>query len=1517
MTSAGYTIDIYNQNLTFKIKCLIDSGASCSILDKSNLKHFPGFTKLNNSVELYGFNENKIQLLGQYILDINIPMYGEIKHPFIITMNSQTGIFGLDLIRKIKASLVFDESINRHCLSLPPLTSFVLKIVKPIELESNYVNVVKILFSTSVPLQNDQQLLIYPCENVLPSVGTVRQLANNTYEMAVACANMQDKHCILTDNLIAERFVDENDSFLQISKPVDLYEVDQSTYNKLSPCVPLFTNVNSTSILSPSTVSNLHHIVNMINSTSPLHPSVPLIPTLIESVIYENIRHNVSSVTNTPPPDSPPSPEERTKRVKDLISQLNIENDLKEMLYRHTNSFSAHSFDTGMAKTKFNFEFNPEFKRNKQVYRCCNAEKLKFMKEQLEILQFHKYLVKSTKNYGIPCFVTKSAGKYRLVFDARASNDAIPPTRTFFKDCHSVVHDIASSARFVTTFDLSKAYYGLPLDEKLIDSGFANILTEVGAFAMTSAVTGWSNVPAFLEEYMTNYLETNFNNEYDPIRSNTYAFFDDISCASDKKLSRQEHIDDVEELLCRIERSGLRISLAKSKICIDLDKQELPILGFVVKSGEISPDPSKLKVIKEMPLPKTLVKLQKYLGQLVYFRKHLGLHIGGAISKLHTFCSKDKFSSNNPIYAKCFNEVQKSLINLTIFMPKRNSLSILFTDASDYAYGAVFCNIAFKNLPRRKHKVNEFAGIIEQEMVERLDRSEQWLKYLKISSCHENILECSRILLIQLGYSITSLDVLKQTLYHQIFRRARFHTKSLPFTTNEAKSFFNEIYHALEFQDYNRLETKYDLLIKHFSLLELTRLLDRQIIFLTQNKHFFIGEKANKPPIFLFQTKSNYYSLYSHQPVLGFAATNQQDLMDLKISEIPQLLEKLSKDNNDFIIKPCGFMSKRLSLAQSKRPTWLNELFAINEALQYFDAETRYTRTVVISDNKPSCDLINNRKYNAHSSPILLNLLANYSHVSFAFLKGALNIADILSRPAKDNMPPLPAAALYLPKFSSEHIDVYYTYDDMLSSVLNENTMQVSVNTLKICYNEQNEFFKNKLSVDEFMRFTLQNPPINAKDFENVNGYLVHTNSNRRYLPEALHLIVISLTHRDQGHSGLNKILKSITSRYIVNNQSKLIEKIKSFLERCISCLLCEPVRKAWQRGRIWDQLSLDFGHYISLDLMEFGQGSHASLTTARAGKALIIYEHYSRHISGFLLHKGNESEILRGILAYLSTNPIPAKILMDNAPNLRALSTIKILAGLGITVVQSAPYHSESRANIERAVGRLRQQLWHLFLAMPHLSPQILLTIAIPLVNQTPFQNRILSPSEIKQVCARQEMTFLVNHPTIISDEKCHEIRRKINTYLAEMRKKEIIAKNKQLKAFNKHRLSSANFLPNDFVLLRKYDVKNKAATIFDNELYRVVKVYSHALCLERVADNIQTIRHPSQVKRVFRNATGSCDIPEDIAKMAQLSNTNENGIPDLDFSFDNNDTLTDGPSRNTRAQQKAALKNISGQSI
>ena len=449
------------------------------------------------------------------------------------------------------------------------------------------------------------------------------------------------------------------------------------------------------------------------------------------------------------------------------------------------------------------------------------------------------------------------------------------------------------------------------------------------------------------------------------------------------------------------------------------------------------------------------------------------------------------------------------------------------------------------------------------------------------------------------------------------------------------------------------------------------------------------------------------------------------------------------------------------------------------------------------------------------------------------------------------------------------------------------------------------------------MRFTLQNPPINATDFENINGYLVHVSSNRRYLPEPLHLTLISLTHRDQGHSGLNKILKTITSKYIVNNQRQLTEKIKLFLERCISCILCEPVRKAWQRGRIWDQLTLDFGHYISLDIMEFGQGSHASLSTARAGKALIIYEHYSRHVSGFLLHKGNESEVLRGLLAYLSTNPIPAKILMDNAPNLRALSTIKILSGLGITVVQSAAYHSESRANIERAIGRLRQQLRHLFLAMPHLSPQILLTIAIPLVNQTPFQNRILSPSEIKQVCASQELNFLVNHPTLVSNVKCHEIRRKINKYLAEVRKKEVVAKNKQLSAFNKHRLSSANFIPNDFVLLRRYDVKNKASTIFDNELYRVVKIYSHALCLERVADNIRTIRHFSQVKRVFRNVTGSCDIPEDIAKMAQLANTNEHGIPELDFSFVSSDTLTDGPSKNTRAQQKTALKKLSEQSI
>ena len=90
--------------------------------------------------------------------------------------------------------------------------------------------------------------------------------------------------------------------------------------------------------------------------------------------------------------------------------------------------------------------------------------------------------------------------------------------------------------------------------------------------------------------------------------------------------------------------------------------------------------------------------------------------------------------------------------------------------------------------------------------------------------------------------------------------------------------------------------------------------------------------------------------------------------------------------------------------------------------------------------------------------------------------------------------------------------------------------------------------------------------------------------------------------------------------------------------------------------------------------------------------------------------------------------------------------------------------------------------------------------------------------------------------------------------------------------------------------------------------ELYRVSHVLSNALLLTRVVDKLNTVRHFSQVKRLFRESE-TCKIPQDIIKLARLAEYRY-GAPDLpDFVKSNPNGLMDGPSQGTRAKQRKEM--------
>ena len=202
--------------------------------------------------------------------------------------------------------------------------------------------------------------------------------------------------------------------------------------------------------------------------------------------------------------------------------------------------------------------------------------------------------------------VTKDENhKKRLVLDySQTINrftilDAFPLPRI-----NDMINDIAQY-RVFSTIDLRSAYHQVPL--KTEDKPFTAFEARNNLYQFTRLPFGVTNGVACFQREMMRFVE-----EFG--LKGVFPYLDDITiCGKDQ----EEHDANLERF----------IEAAKQKnICYNDDKsvfstRRLPILGYLVEDGQISPDPDRLKPLRDLPVPKNTKSLNRCLGLFSYYSK--------------------------------------------------------------------------------------------------------------------------------------------------------------------------------------------------------------------------------------------------------------------------------------------------------------------------------------------------------------------------------------------------------------------------------------------------------------------------------------------------------------------------------------------------------------------------------------------------------------------------------------------------------------------------------------------------------------------------------------------------------------------------------------------------------------------------------------------------------------------------------------------------------------------------------
>jgi hypothetical protein len=89
-------------------------------------------------------------------------------------------------------------------------------------------------------------------------------------------------------------------------------------------------------------------------------------------------------------------------------------------------------------------------------------------------------------------------------------------------------------------------------------------------------------------------------------------YLDDIIIFSN---SITEHCNRLRAVLTRFRQHNLRLNVAKCNFAA----KKVHYLGNMISDDEVSPLPSKIKAIKQIPVPKTVKEVRSFLGLSGYY----------------------------------------------------------------------------------------------------------------------------------------------------------------------------------------------------------------------------------------------------------------------------------------------------------------------------------------------------------------------------------------------------------------------------------------------------------------------------------------------------------------------------------------------------------------------------------------------------------------------------------------------------------------------------------------------------------------------------------------------------------------------------------------------------------------------------------------------------------------------------------------------------------------------------------
>ncbi|KAL0173535.1 hypothetical protein M9458_029503 [Cirrhinus mrigala] len=233
-------------------------------------------------------------------------------------------------------------------------------------------------------------------------------------------------------------------------------------------------------------------------------------------------------------------------------------------------------------------------------------------------------------------------------------------------------------ARFITTLDLTKGYWQVPLPASAKKK--TAFSTSSGHRQYRTLPFGLHGAPATFQRMMDIILR--------PHQTYAAAYLDDVVIHSE---TWQNHLERLRRVLLELRQAGLTANPRKCHLAL----AEAQYLGFRVGRGLIQPQQKKVDAILTAPRPVTKTQVRAFLGLASYYRCFIPNFstLASPLTDLTRKGQPEKIVWND-VLNKTFQDIKTALTTEPILrVPDFNCPFLLQTDASNTGLGAVLSQV--------------------------------------------------------------------------------------------------------------------------------------------------------------------------------------------------------------------------------------------------------------------------------------------------------------------------------------------------------------------------------------------------------------------------------------------------------------------------------------------------------------------------------------------------------------------------------------------------------------------------------------------------------------------------------------------------------------------------------------------------------------------------------------------------------------------------------------------------------